>query len=285
MSAERFLRVGCAGLPPRMARKSYFEKLHFLEDETTFFAPPDAKVMTRWRKECAPTDVYAVHAWQLVTHEASAPSMKRLPAPLDAQTAREIGGLRATPRVADAWQKSVAAARAVGAKAIVLETPTAFATGSTSRDALRRFVGEIAADRGDLAVVWDPRGMWEPRSAASLAADLGLLYAWDPLVVEPEDAPPPTEEAYFRLHGLGLHRNRFSEARLEALAVHVEGAERAWVVFANAARWADARRFLVLAAELGLVDAAGLEDEDDDDEDQDEEDVTDAEEADDDGDE
>lgn len=281
MSAERFLRVGCAGLPPRMARKKYFERLHFLEDDTTFFAPPDPKVMTKWRKECAPTDVYAIHAWQLVTHDATAPSMKRLPAPLDAATAREVGGLRATPRVAEAWARSVAAARAVNARAIVLETPTSFTPSSQSRDALRRFVGEVAADRGDLSLVWDPRGMWEPRSAASLAADLGLLYAWDPLVVEPEDAPPPTEEQYFRLHGLGLHRNRFSEARLEALAVHVEGAERAWVVFANAGRWADARRFLILAAELGLVDGASLDDDDEDDDDLDD-DITDAEEADDD---
>ena len=38
MTYERFLRVGCAGLPPRMARTAYFGKLHFLEDDTTFNA-------------------------------------------------------------------------------------------------------------------------------------------------------------------------------------------------------------------------------------------------------
>ena len=152
----------------------------------------------------------------------------------------------------EAWQRTLASAQALGAEVVLFQTPASFAPTEASRTALRRFFGEIAADRGELVFAWEPTGLWEPAQASTLANELGLVYALDPLQLE---VPPPDEPmAYFRLHGLGIYRNKIGDDMLGLLADMVDGYERAWVVFANVEKYGDAQRFHWLLAGREFVE-------------------------------
>ncbi len=245
-SATGEVRVGCAGLPSGVARAAYFEHLDLLEVETTFFEPPGEVALRRWRREAPPACGFTALAWQLVTHDSDSPGYARLNHPLDGTAIGQVGSFRDTQLVRDAWARSVSAAQALAAEVLLLETPPSFTPSESHREALRRFVGEVAGNRGNLALAWEPHGIWEPAEAAKLALELGLIYALDPLQLE--EPPPEEPEAYFRLHGLGIYRNKISADMLELLAEMIEGYERAWVVFANVEKYRDAQHFHKLLA-------------------------------------
>jgi uncharacterized protein YecE (DUF72 family) len=104
----------------------------------------------------------------------------------------------------------------------------------------------------DVTLAWEPRGIWEPAQAASLAEELGLVYALDPLQLE---VPPPDgTQAYFKLYGLGIYRNKLGDDMLDLLADMVDLYERAWVVFANVEKYPDAQRFRKLLAGREFVE-------------------------------
>jgi uncharacterized protein YecE (DUF72 family) len=242
----RLVRVGTAGLPSGVARASYFEHLDLLETDVTFFEPPREVALRRWRTEAPAGCAFSALAWQLVTHPAGSPGYPRLGAPLPPETAAQVGDFRDTPAVRAAWQRTLAATRALGAEVVLFQTPASFAPTEPNRTALRRFFGEVATDRGDLVLAWEPAGLWEPAQASTLANELGLVYALDPLQLE---VPPPDEPmAYFRLHGLGIYRGKLGDDLLELLADMVDGYDRAWVVFANVEKYGDAQRFHRLLA-------------------------------------
>jgi uncharacterized protein YecE (DUF72 family) len=249
---ERLIRVGTAGLPSGIARHVYFENLDLLEVDVTFFEPPRDVALRRWRQEAPEGTGFAMLAWQAITHEADTPGYARMTHKLSPEAKTQVGSFRATPPVNEAWQRTLAAARALGAEVILFQTPPTFTPTEANRNAMRRFFGEIAADHQGMALAWEPRGIWEPAQAATLAAELGLVYALDPLQLE---VPPPDEpQAYFRVHGLGIYRNKISDDMLEILADMAWGYERAWVVFANVEKYRDAERFHKLCAGREFVE-------------------------------
>jgi uncharacterized protein YecE (DUF72 family) len=249
---ERLIRVGCAGLPSGISRAAYFEHVDLLETDATFYEPPRDVALRRWHKEAPPGCAFATLAWQLITHEPGSPGYARLTQPLAADVAAQLGGFRDTPAVRDAWQRTLASARALGAEVILFQTPASFAPTESNRTALRRFFSEVTAEHDDLVLAWEPTGLWEPAQASALANELGLVYALDPLQLE---VPPPDEPmAYFRLHALGIYRGKLGDDLLELLADMVDGYERAWVVFANVEKYGDAQRFHRLLAGREFVE-------------------------------
>jgi uncharacterized protein YecE (DUF72 family) len=83
----------------------------------------------------------------------------------------------------------------------------------------------------------------------ALCRDLDLVYVVDPFVT------PPAKRAavYWRLHGLGSVRHSYTDEELHelhGLLVRSEPTGRAYVLFNNLPRVADAQRF------VALVDAA-----------------------------
>ena len=256
-------QVGCANLPARMARAHYFGKLSFLETDVLFANPPRPSVLARWRAE-APDDAgFAMIAPQIITHPQHGKGAQHHGGSRVVLTAAEVGQtghLRATDVVRRAVDSLIEAAAALRATAVVFRTPPTFTPSSTNREVLRTFFAEIAAaDRfGAVARIWEPQGLWDPHTAAVLAAEIGVIFAGDPLASDPVAAPPelwaslPTDGVYFRLSGLGHARRSFPELELESLAETVVRYRRAWVVFSNVDAFADARRF---AAMLDVADA------------------------------
>ena len=231
--------VGCAGLPAGLSRPAYFRNLDLLEVDATLTQPPRDTVLARWRQEAPPEAAFSALAWQLITHDASAPTYARLAPPLSEEARARVGSFRDSDEVRAAWQRTLAAARALGAGVILFQTPASFTPVEENRVALRRFFTAAAAEAPDLVLAWEPRGVWSTAAAGALAREAGVVHALDPL--ELEGPPPEGPLAYFRVYGLGVYGHRLSDDALERIVKAAQGYQRTWIVFASTDKYADAR--------------------------------------------
>jgi uncharacterized protein YecE (DUF72 family) len=184
-------------------------------------------------------------AWQLITHEPSSPTYRRLGRTiLDAEKS-EYGSFRPTEPVRRAWDETAAVARALRASVIVFQCPPRFTATPEHAENLRAFFGRI--DRGGFVLAWEPRGDWPPALVRDLCARLQLVHVVDPL-----RHPPQTEGLrYFRLHGITGSRYLHTDEDLEALARSCAGQDTAYVLFNNLFMGEDALRFLQRIGQMG----------------------------------
>jgi hypothetical protein len=114
-----------------------------------------------------------------------------------------------------AWLLS--AREALAARIVVLPTPSDLSTGQRDRELLAELAARLPRAEA-LHWVWAPSGPWQPDLAEPVAAELGLVLAFDPLH-DPEPAGPM---AYARLRALGARRS-FSQAILEQIHAQLGG--------------------------------------------------------------
>ncbi len=230
------IKVGCCGFP--VARQQYLARFQVVELQQTFYQPPKPETARRWREEAPPGFEFTLKAWQLITHEASSPTYRRLKRPLSPADRNQAGAFRPTPLVRQAWEATREIARELQARLIVFQCPARFGPSLGHIDNLRQFFTEVP--REDLVMAWEPRGDWPRELVAELCRELDLLPVVDPFATPPFPGPM----AYFRLHGKGGYRYRYTEADLQELAQMVQGREEVYVMFNNISMWEDAGRFL-----------------------------------------
>ena len=234
------LHVGCCGWSKGHA--ATYARFECVEIQQTFYEPPRVATMERWRAEAPEGFRFAIKAFQLVTHEESSSTWRRLKRPRPA--AGRCGSLRDTPEVRAAWDETLAAARALRAEVVLLQVPARFGPEVENIERLRRFAREMP--RGDFALAFEPRGpAWGEEEADRLCRELDLLRAWDPFVSAPAD-PKLQPTAYLRLHGGEGFAHRYSDEELERVLDLARRYERAWVMFNDRWMWDDACRFLEL---------------------------------------
>jgi uncharacterized protein YecE (DUF72 family) len=243
VKAPTDVRVGCCGLP--LSLREYVRLFRVVEVQQTFYQPPAARTLAKWRAQVPPVFEFTVKAWQLVTHEANSPTYRRLREPLSEQEKRETGAFRATAPVQRAWQRTLEAARILQSQAILLQCPASFRPTSENKENLRSFIRRIRSDvqagpqQGKITLVWEPRGEWNLEEVAELCLELGLVHGVDPL----QQTPATPGLGYFRLHGRTGYRHRYSDAELEELRVRARAFTPCYVLFNNIAMREDARRF------------------------------------------
>ncbi len=237
------IHVGCCGWSAARAR--YFREFDVIEVQQTFYQPPRLTTLARWRQEAPAGFQFAIKCFQLVTHETTSPTYRRLrravPSP------QSVGSFRDTPAVRAAWEETAAAAAALGATLVLLQTPASFAPTDEHLAHLDAFTQRVQRTHR-LQLVFEPRGAaWNAGVADKLCRRLHLPRGGDPFTMS---APSPRAQpiAYFRLHGIGGYRYAFTDANLRWLARQVRGYEVAWVLFNNMSMWNDARRFKRLLA-------------------------------------
>jgi uncharacterized protein YecE (DUF72 family) len=152
-------KIGTCGFG-RTKKPDYFKALKVVEIQHTFYHPPEIKTLEKWRRE-APADFeFTLKAWQMITHESSSPTYKRLKRPLTEQETEEAGFFRPTETVRDAWNVTRECAKALRARTILFQCPAKFQPLPENILNLKRFFSGI--DRGGLNFAWDPRGkLWE----------------------------------------------------------------------------------------------------------------------------
>ena len=221
-----------------MAFADYVREFAVVEVQQTFYEPPRDGTLLRWRGQAPPAFEFTLKAWQLITHEASSPTYRRLRRPLSTTERRECGSFRTTPVVLEAWSRTLECARLLRASAVLLQCPRSFRATPENADRMRAFFAAVARPAG-VQVLWEPRGPWPPELVLELCRELDLVHVVDPLV----DTTVTPERTYLRLHGVSGARHVHTDAELATVAAALPDAGTAYVMFNNLPRIDDARRF------------------------------------------
>jgi uncharacterized protein YecE (DUF72 family) len=236
--ADGDVRIGLCGFT--MAFEDYVREYRLVEVQQTFYEPPGEATMRRWRAQ-APSDFeFTIKAWQLVTHDASSPTYRRLRTPLTAAEREEAGAFRTSPIVLRAWERTLEYAAILRATAILLQCPASFRPTEENIGRMREFFGTVRRPDG-VRILWEPRGSWPPEVVANLCRELDLVHVVDPFV----SMTVTPDQTYLRLHGTTGARHVYTDAELVQLADMLPAASThpAYVLFNNLPRVEDARRF------------------------------------------
>lgn len=234
-------KVGLCGFT--IGAEAYFDTFPVVEVQQTFYDPPSARTLERWRMQAPPAFEFTMKAWQVITHAGTSRTYRRLKSPFSDQQRSEAGGFRVNRTTLEAWATTLACAKRLRATAILFQCPGSFRASEENAEAMRRFFGEIERPES-VRLLWEPRGPWPDDLVLSLCRQLGLTHAADPFV-RPSLTP---ELTYWRLHGNGSHYASYSDDELRQLQQWLRDAGDAYVMFNNIPRPGDAKRFLGLDA-------------------------------------
>jgi hypothetical protein len=231
--------IGTVDVPQRVERDRYFRELSYLELSALFAGPLKPSSLAKWTE--VPKGTLGLVAPFPLTHR-NPPAGSKL-WKHDATS----GDFRASEPGRATLAALVEAITKVGARSVIFRSPESFSPSAANRDVLRAFFGEVVpAERVGVERVWQPGGLWEVRSAAKLANELGVSLAFDPLVREPGE-PAEIHEGLevsgLYLRPAGGRAGTIRNERLEDLAALIESYEDLplTVSFASPERWNDAR--------------------------------------------
>ena len=146
------IRVGCCGFP--VSRKRYYRTFRVVEVQQTFYQPPALATATRWRGEAPPNFEFTVKAWQLITHEPSSPTYRRLKTEIPADRRDRYGSFRPTGEVMDAWKQTRTVAKTLAASAVAFQCPASFRPTRGNLHNMRTFFRGIK--EREFTFVWEP---------------------------------------------------------------------------------------------------------------------------------
>ncbi len=242
------IEVGLCGFT--MAQAAYARHFPVVEVQHTFYQPPAAAMLDRWRAAMPPTFEFTIKAWQLVTHTGSSPTYRRLQRPLSAAERADAGAFRETPIVEEGWRVTLECAARLRATAILFQCPASFRPTAEHLGNVRSFFARVRRPAG-VSLMLEPRGpAWTPELGRALCDEIGAVHVVDPFVTRPVGRASDAVR-YFRLHGITGFRHVYSEAELRELAriVRASPNARSYVMFNNIPRVADAARFVELIAQ------------------------------------
>lgn len=237
------IKVGCCGFP--VARSKYFETFDIVELQQTFYQPPQISTALKWAKESGEGFEYTMKAWQLITHEPKSPTYRRLKIPISGSRAKNYGSFKPTGEVLDAWEETREIARALNASIIVFQCPASFAPTDENKRNMRAFFSSV--ERESSAFAWEPRGAWSEGEIEQLCRDLELMHVVDPF----QSRPVWGNIRYFRLHGRGGYRYRYTEEDLDTLKKLPGEAVPAYFMFNNVYMYEDALALKNLLSQTG----------------------------------
>ncbi len=234
------IHIGCCGWSESQGK--YFQDFRVLEVQETFYQPGGLGKYEKWRERAPRNFQFAVKAWQLITHEPSSPTYRRLKSAVPPSRKNRYGSFRPTKEVFAAWEVTALIAEALGARIILFQSPASFKPDAANRKNVRAFFSKI--DRGSFTLAWEPRGTWEEKDVGLLCRDLNLVHCVDPFKARPLAG----RIRYFRLHGLpgydlGYQYTDEDLQRLQGMADR----RTSYVLFNNNTMRDDALRFRKLA--------------------------------------
>jgi uncharacterized protein YecE (DUF72 family) len=229
------VRVGCCGWP--VARARYFATFDLMEIQESFYNLPRRGTVEKWREAAPEGFEFVLKAPQLITHEPTSPTYRRLKIALSAAGKKRYGSFKPTAEVRAAWAETLALARALRSRIVLFQCPASFSPTPAHIANLTGFFG--AVERDGLAFAWEPRGDWSDADVKALCRRFRLIHCVDPF----QRTPAWGEPAYFRLHGKGGYHYKYSDAELQELRTLLKPFRGAYVLFNNTEMFDDARRF------------------------------------------
>lgn len=229
------INVGTCGF--RTNKIEYAELFSCVEIQQTFYQPPQIATLERWRAAMPEEFEFAIKAWQLITHEAKSPTCKRLKKALTDTEKEEAGRFKPTAIVEEAWQTTLACAKALKAKTILFQCPASFKPYTDNISNLENFFAKIK--RGRLNFAWEPRGDWDDKLVKDICERHDLWHVVDPF----KKRTVTPDKCYYRLHGMTGWRYKYEAGELEELVSLLPEKKRSYVFFNNIEMTEDALRF------------------------------------------
>ncbi len=234
-------RVGTCGFAG--SHENTFSDFDIVEVQQTFYQPPRIATVERWRVEAPDDFTFTIKAWQLLTHEATSPTYRRLREQLSDSELVKVGCFKWNSVTRMAWHRTLELAEALDAEAIVFQTARSFLPTPENLRRIQRFFENI--DRQGRHMVFEPRGTaWTDTILLPVFGDMQLVHGVDPFL----SRPVSHGIRYFRLHGRPAYhyRYRYSDADLSALRDMLSRTSSNRVLFNNDSMAEAAKRFIRL---------------------------------------
>jgi uncharacterized protein YecE (DUF72 family) len=146
------------------------------------------------------------------------------------------GFFRPTDELLAAWERTKEVAEALEAQIVLFQCPASFTPTKEHIADVRAFFQAI--ERDSLLLAWEPRGEWKEEQIKRLCQELDLIHGVDPF----QRLPIHGEIAYFRLHGIGGYRYRYTDEELSRLLRWCREYEKGYCLFNNISMFEDALR-------------------------------------------
>ncbi len=235
-AAKGAVAVGTCGF--HVTKERYAKLFSCVEIQHTFYQPPQIKTLECWRAEVPETFEFAIKAWQLITHEAKSPTYKRLKKKLTDEELTQTGRFQPTVIVREAWQTTLACAKALRSKTILFQCPASFKPYEENLSNLEKFFS--STKRGKLNFAFEPRGdAWTDKIIKDVCKKFDLWHTVDPF----SRITTTPDKIYYRLHGRGGWRYKYEPDELEELAALLPKNKTAYVFFNNIQMTEDALVF------------------------------------------
>jgi uncharacterized protein YecE (DUF72 family) len=237
------MKLGMCGFTIGAAQ--YFRQFPVVEVQQTFYDPPTAATLAKWKSQAPPDFEFTMKAWQVITHTGTSPTYRRLKRPFDDRQRAEAGAFRVNATTLAAWQTTLEARKLLDATIILFQCPASFTPSDENVASLREFMRVIERP-ADVLLAWEPRGKWPGELTRAVCRELDLLHAVDPFV----SASQTPETLYWRLHGNRSHYANYTDDELRQLIEWIAdaGEREVYVLFNNIPRVQDIRRFQELLA-------------------------------------
>ncbi|BCU67821.1 hypothetical protein HS7_12580 [Sulfolobales archaeon HS-7] len=194
-----------------------------IETQQTFYDIVTESTASRWREGYS--GEFTVKALQVITHEKSSPTYKRMKKFFG--NPENYGGFRINRDTERGLEYTLSAAKVLNATIIVFQTPPSFLPTETHVKSVIDFSSIL--DKRFL-YAWEVRGSWDDQTIRKVLSSTGFIHAVDPF-----KRTSLSEFKYYRLHGIGKeinYRYRYTEEDFRAL-VNALGDKENYVLFNN----------------------------------------------------
>jgi len=229
------VKVGCCGFP--VSKKKYYKEFNVVEIQQTFYQPPETSLARKWRSESPQGFEFTLKAWQLITHEPKSPTYKRLKIKIPEKNKKNYGSFKWTDEVRAAWERTREIADALDARVIVFQCPPGFEPTDENKKNMISFFSNI--DREGYIFAWEPRGRWRKEDIEPICKELDLVHVVDPFRATQFHG----RIAYYRLHGIGGYKYKYTKEDLERLKGIVKKGKDCYFMFNNIYMFDDALEF------------------------------------------
>lgn len=171
----------------------------------------------------------------MAAHNASCRSPTYKKANLIIKNRENCGFFKPTKEVFEAWEKTSEIAKALDAKIVLFQTPASFKPEKNNISNMRNFFSSISGFK----FAFEHRGDWREDIIKNICEELNLIHCVDPFV----STQLHGDIAYFRLHGIGSYRYRYTKEDLERLRKLCEVGKPVYCLFNNTYMYENALEF------------------------------------------
>ncbi len=221
------IHIGTCGFSA--SRKKYFEEFKVVEIQKSFYTPISPELAAKWREQAPDDFEFVLKAPQTITHPPSSPTYRRYKGKMG-----DFGFFKVNQDTMESWEHFREIAKILHADIIIFQSPASFKEKEENVRNIYEFFNSIERD---FVFGWEPRGNWSDETVRKICQEVKLIHVVDPFKREKVWG----EFSYYRLHGIGSYRYRYSDEELLRLKKLVKDGD--YVMFNNTNMWEDALRF------------------------------------------